>query len=230
MNSISSSQIIFGIAGIFLAWSIAVALVRGEWRSRGHRYGRRDQPVDYWFNLLFSIAGLAMVAWLVLDSQDLQGSRAWQVAPAFFLGIPAAFWLVRALRTGSFGPGGVHRAEKPGQFWLLSLGLLAVLAFAGWILTWPKAPERATFYDQVGPVLASVRAQLPDRGPGEFYNVRVDSKTRFICGAVRRPDGKMLRFFGNGSRVQSDATVESDGLPTFAASYSRLCGGEPILP
>lgn len=230
MNSISSSLMIFGIVAIFLIRPIAEALVRGEWRSREHRYGRRDQPVDYWYNLLLSTAGLAMLAWLVLDSQPLQESRAQQVALALFFGIPAAFWLVRALRTGSFGPDGTHRAEKPGQFWLLNLGFLAVLAFAGWILTWPKAPERATFYDQVGPVLASVRAQLPNRGPGEFYNVRVDGTTRFICGTVRRPDGKMLRFFGNGGRGQSAATVESDGLPDFAASYARRCGGEPILP
>lgn len=230
MNSISSSQVIFGIVAIFLIRPIAEALVRGEWRSREHRYGRRDQPVDYWYNLLFSTAGLAMFAWLVLDSRPLQESRAQQVALAFFFGIPAAFWLVRALRTGSFGPGGIHRAEKPGQFWLLNLGLLAVLALAGWILTWPKAPERATFYDRVGPVLGSVRAQLPNGGPGEFYNVRVDSTTRFICGAVRGRDGKMLRFFGTGGRDRSDATVESAGSPGFAASYARLCGGEPILP
>ena len=229
MNSISPSQVISGILAIFVIWSIAEALVRGEWRSRGNRYGRRDQPVDYWFNLLFSIAGLAMLAWLVLDSRRFQESRAWQVSFALFIGISAAFWLVRGLRTGSFGPDGTRRAEKPGQFWLLSLGLIAILALAGWILAWPKAPGRSAFYDQVGPVLASVRAQLPNRGPGEFYNVRVDSKTRFICGAVRRPDGKMLRFFGNG-QGQSAATVESDGSPGFAASYTRRCGGEPILP
>lgn len=230
MNSISSSQVIFGITAIFVLWSIVDALVRGEWRSRGHSYGRRDRPVDYWFNLLFCTAALAVLAWLTIDSHELQESRSRRVAVAFVLGIPAAFWLVRALRTGAFGPDGIRRAEKPGQFWLLNLGLLAVLALAGLILAWPKAPERATFYDQVGPVLGSVRAQLPNGGPGEFYNVRVDSATRSICGAVRGRDGKMLRFFGPGGRGRPDATVESDGAPGFAESYARLCGGEPILP
>jgi hypothetical protein len=171
-----------------------------------------------------------MLAWLAIDTQEPESSRAWQVAPAFFLGIPAAFWLVRALQTGSFGRGGIDRAEKPRRFWLLVLGLVAVLALAGWTLTRPKAPEQATFYDKVGPVLASVREQLPNRGPGEFYNVRVDSTTRFICGAVRRPDGKMLRFFGTGGRGRPEAIVESDRSPGFGASYARLCGGEPILP
>jgi hypothetical protein len=230
MNSVSPSQLIFGVIALFLCWSVAEALVRGEWRSRGHRYGRRDQPVDYWFNLLFSVGGLAMVAWLVLDSEDLQTSRAWQFAPAFFVGIPAAFWLLRALLTGSFGKSGISRQGEPRRFWLLVLGLLAVLAFAVWTLTRSRVPERATFYDQVGPVLASVRAQLPNRGPGEFYNVRVDSTTRFICGSVRRPDGKMLRFFGAGGGDRPEAVVERDGERGFAASYARLCGGEPVLP
>jgi hypothetical protein len=230
MSSISPSQLIFGIIALFLSWSVAEALVRGEWRSRGHRYGRRDQPVDYWFNLLFSVAGLAMLAWLVLDSEDIRTSRAWQVAPALFVGIPAAFWLLRALLTGSFGQSGINRQGEPRRFWLLVLGLLAVLAFAVWALTRSRAPEHATFYDRVGPVLASVRAQLPNRGPGEFYNVRVDSTTRFICGSVRRPDGKMLRFFGAGGRDRPEAVVERDGEPGFAASYARLCGGEPVLP
>ncbi len=230
MNSISPSQVIFGIIAIFLLWSIADALVRGEWRSRGHRYGRRDRPVDYWFNLLFCTAALVVLTWLTFDSQELQESRSQRVAVALILGIPAAFWLVRALRTGAFGPDGTRRTEKPGRFWLLNLGLVAALAVAGLILAWPKSPERTTFYDEVGPVLGSVRAKLPDGRPGEFYNVRVDSKTRFICGAVRGPDGKMLRFFGTGGGGRPVATVESGGSPDFSGSYARLCSGEPILP
>lgn len=228
MNSMSPSQVILPITAVILLWFIVDALVRGEWRSRGHRYARRGQPVDYWFNLLFAIAALALLAWVTFEGRELEDSRAWQAAPAVLLGIPAAFWLVRALRTGSFGPDGIRRAEKPERFWILVLGLFLVLAFAGWTLARPKAPERVTFYDQVGPVLASVRAQLPNGGPGEFYNVRVDSTTRSICGAVRGPDGEMLRFFGG--RSGSDATVESGDLPGFADSYARLCGGEPILP
>jgi hypothetical protein len=230
MNSIPHFYLIFGLLALFLSWSIAEALVRSEWRSRGHRYGRRDQPVDYWFNLLFSVAGLAMLAWLLLDSRDLQESRAWKVGPAVFFGIPAVFWLVRALQSGSFGPGGINRAGEPRRYWLLVLGLLATVAFAGWNLARSRVAEPADFYDQVGPVLASVRAQSPSPGTGEFYNVRVDSKTRFICGSVRRPDGKMLRFFGAGSRDRPEAIVENDGAPGFAASYARLCGSEPILP
>lgn len=230
MNSISPSQIIFGFAAVFLLWSIAEALVRGEWRSRGRRYGRQDRPVDYWFNLLFSTATLPVLAWLVFDPSGFEESRAWRVALAFLLGVPAAFWLVRALRTGSFGPGGIRLSDKPGPFWLLSLALLAMLVLAGWILAWPKAPERASFYDRVGPVLGSVRAQLPDGGPGEFYNVRVDATTGFICGAVRRTDGKMLRFFGAGGGGRPDATLESGGSPGFEGSYARACGGEPLLP
>jgi hypothetical protein len=232
LRSIGMIQLIFGALFLFVLWQIVRAALRGAWHAGEAVYDRREQPVEYWFNLLFSIAMLPLVGWLVLVGDDYKSSLAWRLVFPVAFGIPATFWLIRALQTGTIGPAGMtaDRVDEPRRFWLRILGLVALIALGGAIAIWHEEPRPRTFYDEVGPVLAAVRAQLPGPAAAEFYDVRVDSATRLICGQVKRPDGKMLRFFGTGDDRGAEATLESDALPDFGDSYARLCGGEPIRP
>jgi hypothetical protein len=232
MPSIGMQQLIYGSLFLIFAWHLARALIRGAWQAGAVTYDRRDQPIEYWFYLLFYVAMLLLSGWLSLVGEDSDTSLAGHIGIPLLIGVATAFWLVRALQTGSAGPTGmiVDRREQPWRFWLLILCHIAIIGLACGIFSWRPQPRPRTFYDEVGPVLAAVRAQLPGPAAAEFYNVRVDSASRLICGEVKRPNGKMLRFFGTGGDQRAEATLESDALPNFTASYARLCGGRPILP
>jgi hypothetical protein len=201
------------------------ALRSGEWWLGKGKYERGGQPAEYWFHVVFSVLTIPMLAWSAASlGEGRDDTRVWQFFFPFFVGLPAAFWLVRSLQTGSTGIADLvfEREQEPKEFWTFILFHLALIALAAWTaMAW--GPEKPlTFSEQAGPVVAAVRQQMPGQNL-RFHRVRVDGASEFVCGEVELGNGERRRFFG--LPTSADVVVEDESLPNFGKPFLRLCGG-----
>lgn len=216
---------------LVIAWQLARALIRREVRRGGRIYGRTDRPVDHRSAVAFSAICVAMLVWAIATWDEQRSSRAWQLLLVVFFGLPAGFSLLSSLKRGVVRISGleVDRRHEPRQYWAWILGHVALIAIFIWsAIMWQAARPRDR-YDDVEPVVAAVRRAPPEGMSGEVAAVRVDSRSRLVCGEVRQTDGKALRFFAADLKTGAQVTLEKESLPKFSGSYARVCGS-PVLP
>ena len=131
----------YGVLALFAAVLLGRGLVSSAVGFGPAAVRRTEDPARYGFELAIVSLLLVGCIWMVWRSASGGADGPAEFNPALLLLAPAlAFWLVRALHTGSFFFNhelSFSRLEEPLQFWLL----VVVVALATIAATWISLPQ-----------------------------------------------------------------------------------------
>jgi hypothetical protein len=224
---------VFAVVAVSFGRQVAGALRTGSVTSGAAVYERRAQPIEFWSYLAFYAVVIALLLWYLAETvRDADDKQAGPLLLLFIVAAPAAFRLIRGVQTGSIGIGksSFGRRTAPARYWGLLLAYAAVaVAAVGLYHAYPKwLPAESAYGKIVEPVVTAVRDELRMERSLRFRNVRVDGKSRLVCGEVDA-GGRTRRFFGNA--VQDAAMVRlEDEDPGFDPAYQRVCGAPGYVP
>jgi hypothetical protein len=112
---------------MWLAIRVVQSLASGLYRHGDSLYHRREEPADYWFQIVWSVVLIAGFLYVAIAENGLR-------FPITILAVPpVVFWLIRSLARNevSFANELLFvRDEQPKQYWLaIFVGLLALGSF-----------------------------------------------------------------------------------------------------
>ena len=225
--------ITLGVIAIILFRQAVADLRTGRLKWGSATYGRREEPVEYWFYFTFMAILIAILAWQVAEPfRDAKHPEAVPWILFVLIATPAAFALVRGIQTGSTRLWGstFGRRAAPRKYWTALLAYLALIVAAFGILYFlPRLEGEDTAYGQtVEPVVNAVREELRAKRSLGFRNVRVDGRSRLVCGEVVA-DRRTHRFYGNAVRGEAIIRLEGED-QGFDPAYRRVCGAPGYVP
>ena len=108
----------------FAGYRIAV----GHARYGDFVYRRSEEPVPYWFTVLFPPSAIFLLSLALITDMGENDFRFDQAASWSLWTTLFGFGLIRALQTGRAGVGRVHfaRDEEPREYWIIVLLYAAV--------------------------------------------------------------------------------------------------------
>lgn len=224
--------VLLGVLAIVLCWQVARRLRTGRLKLGAVIYERREEPIEFWLYVAFTAIVIALLLWQLADVfRDASHPRAGFLLLLFVLAAPAAFVIVRGIRTGSMGFGGskFSRRAAPRQYWGLLLAHAAVVFAVVAVGLWYFSPREPTYEEVVEPVVKAVRDGLSGERSLEFRNVRVDGRSRLVCGEVLANRRTTRRFFGNADRNVGNVRLEDESLD-FERAHRRACGAPGEVP
>lgn len=95
-------------------------------------------------------------------------------------------------------------------------------------VTLKSFPSRSGYTSLIQPVVHAVRSELRMHRSLPFQNVRLDRRSRFVCGEVV-VEGRVLRFFGKSGEVGGPVVLEGRR-PDFLHRYAQLCSNRGHVP
>jgi hypothetical protein len=215
---------------LLLLWRLGRGVRSGEYPPGGFGYRRDGQPVEYWLALLFEV-GLALALLWWAYGLAARGWNSGAVAPLLLLvGTASLVLLLRALWIGStrLRNDRIDRRARPRLFWSLMAIQLALTGGVFWLALSPAGPEREQ-RREVYAVAKAVRASSPEARNAEFSRVRMDARSRRVCGEFKA-GGATRRFFGSQASGNVTAVIEDRSLSGFEDAYRRACGSGWIMP
>lgn len=198
------------------------------WATRRVSHTRDDQPVEYWFTVLFEAVLLPFLLWFAYNLSREEGSAS---ALLLLFAVSMLLWLLRMIIIGVTGLGTttIERSNRPFAFWSIFILQSVIAGGLVWLAFGYPLVKRPSGADKIYAVTAAVRKQMPNGRNAAFRNVRADAGSGFVCGELTLKDNQQ-RFFGVVVAQGVRATLDDQKHPGFDTSHARFCGGKWVLP
>ena len=121
----------------------------------------------------------------------------------------------------------IDETDRRRAFWGTLIAAAALFASLT-AVTLKSFQSRSGYTNLVQPVVHAVRSELRMHRSLPFQNVRVDRRSRFVCGEVV-VKGRVLRFFGKSGEKGGPVVLEGRR-PDFPYRYAQLCSNRGHVP
>jgi hypothetical protein len=219
------------VAEAVFAFRMTKGIYTGKVSEGRRTYARFEEPVDYWWTVVYSGTGLLVLAWLLTRPEQQYRASVMPTVLLFMIALPCLFRLARGLQTASISIFGstYHRRSAGGRYaaTLLCYAAAVAIAVGGALIPWELRTEER-FGAVVKPVVQAVRLQLAAHQSLPFRKVRVDTQSRLVCGEVI-VEGRAHRFHGRAVGDAGQILLEGQH-PDFEALHARACSTNGYVP